>query len=50
MTQDPEGTWGVAEALGDLGGGKLVVKVGAKSFVLTVSGGLRFEEEPALFC
>ena len=50
VAQNPKGTWRVAEARGDFGGGKLVVEVGAEGFVLTVSGGLRFEEEPARVC
>jgi hypothetical protein len=40
MTQDAEGTRGVAEAASDIGGGKALDEIGAESFVLAME---RFE-------
>ena len=45
MTQDAEGTGGVAEAASDVAGGLLIDEVSAESFILALHGELRGEEE-----
>jgi hypothetical protein len=45
ITQDAEGTWGIAEAAGDVGGRLLVEEVSAEGFILALHGELGGEEE-----
>jgi hypothetical protein len=50
VTENAEGAWGVAEALGDLLGGGAFQKVGAQGLILALGGGGWLQEEPGLFC
>ena len=45
MAEDPEGARRVSETAGDVAGGLVVDEEGAKSFVLTLHGELRGQEE-----
>jgi hypothetical protein len=47
-TQDPEGSWGIAESAGDFLGMEAFDEESAKGFVLAVGGRLGFEEESGL--
>src|SRR4029077_722422 len=48
VAQGAKGARRVAEASGDLGGGKVLDKIGAQRLVLALSGFLRGEEETGL--
>ncbi len=48
--ENAKGPRRVAEAAGDLAGGKLFEEKSAQGFVLALGGGLRFKEEPGFFC
>ena len=45
ITQDAEGTGGIAEAAGDVGGGLFLDEVSTQRFILALHGELRGEEE-----
>ena len=45
ITQDAEGTGGVAEAAGDVGGGLALDEVSTEGFILALHGELRGQEE-----
>jgi len=49
VTENAEGAWGVAEALGNLVGGRAFQEVGAKGLVLALGGRGRLAEEAGLF-